>query len=765
MSHSSVPTMTPTITVCSARGRHTFAPGRDVVIGRDVRADVRIPHPKVSRSHVILRHLDEGWIAVDDTSLHGMYVDGQRVPSVDVHGGLTIHLVAPDGPQLRFELGTAPPAADAVTKRMSRQSGREDSLTIGRAADNDIVVPDVLASRHHATLVTTDRGVQLSSTDARNGTFVNGVRVTDAPLADDDVVTIGNVDFVFTAGALVRRTQPAVTTGGLEVNEVSLAIERDVVLLDRVSFTARPGTLTAVIGPSGSGKSTLARMIVGAGRPTSGAVSFEGRDLHTGYDALRSRIGMVPQDDIVHGRLTIAQALEFAAELRMPADTAAEDRRQVIAAVLEELELSGHAQTRIDKLSGGQRKRVSVALELLTGPSLLVLDEPTTGLDPALDRAVMGMLRRLADAGRVIVVVTHSLTFLDVCDQVLLLAPGGKTAFCGSPGALGSAMGSTDWADIFTSVSADPDGVQRRFLAGREPSAAHSVVDDASAQPARAAAPSFTGLRRQVSTIARRQVRLLVANRGYLVFLAVLPFIVGLLPLTVAGDAGLGGPPPDGAPPFEAKHVIALTSFAAILMGVTLTVRDLVGERAIFQREQATGMSASAYLLAKIAVFGAVAVIQSAILVLVVTAPGFGKPAPSRAVVLGSPMLEFFAGIAATAVAAAVLGLAVSALARTGDQVIVLLAATLMAQLVLAGGFIPVTGRPLFETLAWLTPGRWGFAATASTADLASLVAGIADDKHWRHSPSAWLFDMAMLAVLTVLFAGIARWRIRFRAS
>ena len=246
-----------------------------------------------------------------------------------------------------------------------------------------------------------------------------------------------------------------------------------------------------------------------------------------------------------------------------------------------------------------------------------------------------------------------------------------------------------------------------------------------------------------------------------MVFLALLPFIVGLLPLTVAGQAGFGHPPSDGSAPFEPKHLIALTSFAAILMGTTLTVRDLVGERGIFRREQAAGLSASAYLLAKIAVFGTVAAIQSAILVLVVTAPAIGKPAPAGAAVLSSPMLELFVGVAATGVAAAVLGLAVSALARTGDQVIVLLAMTLMAQLVLAGGFIPVTDRPLFETIAWLTPGRWGFAATASTADLTNLVAGIANDAHWQHTASTWLFDMAMLGVLTVLFAGFARWRIR----
>ena len=276
---------------------------------------------------------------------------------------------------------------------------------------------------------------------------------------------------------------------------------------------------------------------------------------------------------------------------------------------------------------------------------------------------------------------------------------------------------------------------------------------------------SCVGTRRQVSTSIRRQVRLLLADRGYAVFLALLPLVVGLLPLTVAGDVGLGQRPADGSPPFEAKHVIALMSFAAILMGCTLTVRELVGERAIFRRERAAGLSTSAYLLAKIAVFGAVAVIQSATLVLVVTAPRFGKPGPSGAAALGSPMVELFVGIAATSVAAMVMGLAMSAVARTGDQVIVLLAMTLMAQLVLAGGFIPVTDRPLFETVAWLMPGRWGFAATASTADLTNLVVGIANDVHWQHTASAWLFDMAVLGALTVLFAGVARWRLRAAAA
>ena len=255
---------------------------------------------------------------------------------------------------------------------------------------------------------------------------------------------------------------------------VTWTIEDNKTLLDDISLGAQPGTLTAVIGPSGAGKSTFARLVAGYTHPTRGTVAFEGHNIHAEYASLRSRIGMVPQDDVVHGQLTVQQALMYAAELRLPPDTTKEDREQVVARVLEELEMTKHLHTRVDKLSGGQRKRASVALELLTGPSLLILDEPTSGLDPALDRQVMTMLRQLADAGRVVLVVTHSLTYLDVCDQVLLLAPGGKTAFCGPPSQIGPTMGTTNWADIFSSVADDPDGAKARYLArsGSTPAAA-----------------------------------------------------------------------------------------------------------------------------------------------------------------------------------------------------------------------------------------------------------------------------------------------------
>ena len=266
--------------------------------------------------------------------------------------------------------------------------------------------------------------------------------------------------------------------------------------------------------------------------------------------------------------------------------------------VLAELELTGHAHTRVDRLSGGQRKRASVAMELLTGPSLLILDEPTTGLDPALDRQVMTMLRRLADAGRVVLVVTHCLTYLDVCDQVLFLTPGGKTAYCGPPDDIGDVLGSTDWADLFTRVGADPEAAHRDFLTRRR---AHAATP----RPRRRspAAPAPCRLLQQASTVARRQLRLILADRGYLVFLAVLPFILGTLSLLVPGNAGLGTANPRGDAPNEPAQIVMLLNISAVFMGTALTIRDLVGERLIFRREQAAGLSASAYLLAKIVVY------------------------------------------------------------------------------------------------------------------------------------------------------------------
>ena len=896
----------PALTVRYEGSTRTFAPGNDVVIGRDLRADVRIAHPLISRAHLVLRFDQGRWMAIDNGSLNGMFVNGRRVPAVDLHDGQALNIGNPDGPRLTFEVGrhhgsvgsppqttvvpvaprqsapwptqqphtgaawsqtpappmsrpqpryptgpqapsyptgpqqpsyptgaqppsyptgpqppsyptgsqqryqTSPPqparsmagapertptmaqsisaaSAEPVTQMGPTAAPRSSdggniatsmlkilrpgrtveappgSIKIGRSTDNEIVIPDVLASRHHATLVTSPTGAEIRDNRSINGTFVNGTRVEIAPLSDGDVVTIGNVDLVFSGGTLVRRTETAAdtATGGLDAHGITWTIENNKTLLDNISMTARPGTLTAIIGPSGAGKSTFAKLVAGYTQPTTGSVTFEGHNIHSEYASLRSRIGMVPQDDVVHGQLTVRQALMYAAELRLPPDTTTEDREEVVKQVLEELEMTRHLDTRVDKLSGGQRKRASVALELLTGPSLLILDEPTSGLDPALDRQVMTMLRQLADAGRVVLVVTHSLTYLDVCDQVLLLAPGGKTAFCGPPNEIGPSMGTTNWADIFSSVANDPEGANQKFLERSGPPPPPPPTE----KGADLGAPSKTSLRRQFSTIARRQMRLIISDRGYFIFLALLPFIMGVLSLSVPGTVGFGVPDPMGNAPNEAGQILVLLNVGAIFMGTALTIRDLIGERAIFRREQAVGLSTSAYLLAKVCVYSVFAIFQSAIVTGITI---LGKGAPTQgAVVLGNPSLELFVVMAATTVTAAMVGLALSALAKTSEQIMPLLVVAIMSQLVFSGGMIPVTDRVGLDQLSWITPARWGFAASASTADLTTLVPGplTPKDSHWQHTPGAWLFDMAMLGALSIFYVGFVRWKIRLKTG
>ncbi|HTZ12031.1 MAG TPA: FHA domain-containing protein [Mycobacterium sp.] len=876
------------LTIWHDGSQHTFAAGHDVVIGRDEDADIRIVDPRISREHLILRFEQGKWLAIDNGSVNGTFINGYRRPVIDIHDGQSINIGNAGGPQLSFEVGPprgrpgrppgagstrarepstiswstpsppgppagsrppgqgggprrgaprpsrppappqqpvphaghaprqptrdhptdvhvpppppSPPSAEVtvvnagraprpevvapaemtvvgarsgdvsnlatrfvkfLSQRASAPAKLAGSVTIGRAADNDIVVDDVLASRHHATLVLTPLGTEIQDRSS-NGTFVNGTRVGSAILSEGDVVTIGNVDLVVSGGMLVPRSETETRTGGLEVRAVEYVVENGKQLLDNISLTARPGTLTAVIGGSGAGKSTLARLIAGYTTPSSGSVTFEGHDVHAEYASLRSRIGMVPQDDVVHRQLTVNQALGYAAELRLPPDTTKADRAKVVADVLKELDLTKHADTRVDKLSGGQRKRASVALELLTGPSLLILDEPTSGLDPALDHQVMTMLRQLADAGRVVIVVTHMLSYLDTCDQLLLVAPGGKTAYWGPPDQIGDAMGTTNWAKIFSQVGADPEEANRRFLE-RDQGLPPPQTD----QPADLGEPVHTSLPRQISTIARRQVRLVVADRAYFVFLALLPFILGALSLTVPGSSGFGLPPPHAGTPDESAQILALLLPAAAFMGTALTIRDLVGERAVFQREQAVGLSTTAYLLAKTAVFCGFAILQSAIITAIVM---IGKGMPTRgAVLLGHSNLaatvELFATVAATCVASAILGLAISSLVRSSEQIMPLFVVAVMAQLVLCGGMVPVTGRLGLDQLSWLMPARWGYAAASSTVDVRHLVppSMLPQDRFWQHTRTVWLFDMGMLAALAVFYSGFVRWKIRLR--
>jgi ABC-type multidrug transport system ATPase subunit len=810
-----------TITVRHDGTERVFDSSKPITMGRAPEVALFVDSPLVSRVHATLTWQGSAWVLTDNGSTNGVFVDARRLGQPvsidrptqvrlgDAISGPLLHLLpaVPSARQARTHL--PPPPVEQPTHR---QPGRPPSqplpqqdvpqqpnintttkadssslpplrarpatspiargdrlppggLGIGRTTDNQIVVNDPLASRKHARLIATSEGLTIEDLGSANGTFVNGRREQRTVLRERDIITIGNIDFVVQQGTLVHRQKP-VAEQGLHVHGVGFTVEGNKQLLVDVNMQAGRGTLTALIGPSGAGKSTLSKLIAGTTHPSGGVVTFEGRNLHAEYEALRSRIGMVPQDDVLHRQLTVRQALGYAAELRLPPDNSKADRQQVIDGVLKELSLTEHADTRVDRLSGGQRKRASVALELLTGPSLLILDEPTSGLDPALDRQVMVMLRELADAGRVVIVVTHSVACLDMCDQVLLLAPGGKTAFCGHPAGVGGALGTSDWAEIFAKVAANPD---QAFAAYRSRQAFVPPPPPPS-RTGPAGSPPQSGGGKQFSTLSRRQVRLIFADRGYLAFLVILPFILGVLSLVVPGKNGFQRGAlqalPDGtfAPTGggETQQLLVVLILGACFMGSTLTVRDLVGERTIFFRERAVGLKPSAYLIAKIAVFSATAFLQSAVLVAITLA---GKKAPADGSVISNGSIELYIDISLTAVCCVVFGLLLSSLARSNEQVMPMLVVMIMAQLVMAGGLIPVTGRVVLEQLSWLFPARWGYASGASTVNIREVFLNAQPDRLWQHTPGIWALDVAMLVVITTILAIITWSRLRLKKS
>jgi ABC-type multidrug transport system ATPase subunit len=536
--------------------------------------------------------------------------------------------------------------------------------------------------------------------------------------------------------------------------ELVVTVPGGKVLLDRVSFAMPEKCLVGVIGPSGAGKSTLLGAMTGMRPANAGTVVYDNRDLYEDYAELRHHIGLVPQENILHTQLTARRALQYAAELRFPTDTTAAERDARVTEVMEELGLAKHAQTRADRLSGGQLKRMNVAQELLTRPSLLFLDEPTSGLDPGLDKSVMFQLRDLAHDGRTIIVVTHSVLNLMVCDRLLILAPGGRVAFYGPPGEALGYFGLPDWADLFQAFDLYPDrdwagefaaslAYARYAAAQRRSGPGQSEEESSLAAPAQ----RRRGLR-QYATLTRRYARVIAADRGYVLFMGLLPLVLGLLIRFVPAMQGLAGPNGN----MSAQELLQILVTCACLAGTASSVRELVKERPIYIRELAAGLSSGAYLLSKLTLLGAISVVQSCVIVLLGVA---GRAMPAHGALLKSyPLLELMIAIAVLAVTSMCLGLLVSAFVSTSEKAMPFLVMLTMFQVILSGGVLPFNGMAGLSQLSWIAPARWGFAAGASTVNLNAigLLPGTDADPLWTTSSADWLRDVGITAGLGLLY-------------
>jgi ABC transport system ATP-binding/permease protein len=749
-------------------GRQLRVPaGRPFVIGRGPGVDLDLPHPRVSRTHAVVELTGNGWM-LTDRSANGTYVDGRRVGVLPLAGPVRVRLGdTPDAAAIEFHILPDQPHPTVDVPGMTTvHDVRTQRFRIGRLPDNDLVLDDLLVSRRHAELVAAGDGWRIVDLGSGNGTFVNGVRVREAALTPSDVLGIGHSQFRLQGQRLVATED----TGDVAfaAHGLSVSTKQGKILLRDVGFSLPERSLLAVVGPSGAGKSTLLGALTGARPAQQGLVRYAGRDLYASYDELRHRIGLVPQDDVLHPQLTVRTALRYASRLRFPADVPAADRDRRVEEVIGELDLTGQAGQRIDTLSGGQRKRTSVALELLTRPSLLFLDEPTSGLDPGLDRSVMHTLRGLADGadasgrgrptgGRTVVVVTHSVLNLEICDLLLVLAPGGHVAYFGPPRDALGFFGQRDFSEMFLLLGRVPgeqlagryraSELHRRFVAA--PTAMLPRVPDT--PPPRGSAPRQQGIGTQLAVLARRYLAVIAADRQYAAFVALLPLVLAGLARLVPGTSGLSVSAAVAAKEFQPSQLMLVLILGGALMGIAASIRELVKERPVYQRERAIGLSLGAYLTSKLLVLGIVTALQATVFTLLALV---GRTPPDSAVLLGSPLVEVLVAVAAVTVATMAIGLTISAFIDNADRGMPLLVLVLMLELVVSGGLFPVNGRAVLEQLAWLVPSRWAYAMGAATADL-NVTSRAGADPLWEHSAGRWLLALGVLAGLVVVLVGV----------
>ncbi|MFE7104693.1 FHA domain-containing protein [Streptomyces sp. NPDC057575] len=635
-------------------------------------------------------------------------------------------------------------------------------MRIGRALENELVVSDLQVSRHHAEFhATPDGRFEIRDLGSHNGTYVNGQPLSksgSALIGPNDIVGVGHSTFRLVGD----RLEEFVDTGevSFSARHLTVTVDGGKQILKDVSFGVPEKSLVAVIGPSGSGKSTLLKALTGYRPANQGDVLYDNRNLYKQFAELRQRIGLVPQDDILHKELTVTKALKYAAKLRFPADTTEAERQARILEVLAELKLDIHKDKKVTSLSGGQRKRVSVALELLTKPSLIFLDEPTSGLDPGMDRDVMQLLRGLADDGRTVLVVTHSVAELAICDKLLVMAPGGSVAYFGPPEEALNFFGYTTWADVFSAF----ENYRDYDWAGRWRGSQHyqmyaADIDAVAAQsvhmppPQQMRPPKPQSWSAQLWTLMRRYVSVIASDKGFMGLMVILPAVLGVVSVVIPADFGLAPPKPPSRFNGAAGTIMLILAVGMCFSGAANSVRELIKERVIYERERATGLSRSAYLMSKVIVLGVITAFQGVI----ICGIGFAtRELPEEGLIM-PPAVELCLTIIVLGFTSMMFGLVISSLVKTAEKTMPLLVMFAIVQVVFTGILFQVFGSPGLEQFAWLMPSRWAIAGAGTTLDLSHLMAPW-DPKNptdldplWEHSASQWGINISVLLLLGIV--------------
>ncbi|MEM9131625.1 MAG: ATP-binding cassette domain-containing protein [Actinomycetota bacterium] len=757
-------------------GRQVSVKSGDI-FGRGRYADVEVEGSVVSRKHAQVHRGPDGWFVTDLGSSNGLFdATGARTEFLALPAGTTRFTLGPPDVGPGIEVTIPPDMAAPPTVRVNRSAeGRSwppapphATIAPPRRPEAEAVPfagprapgtppPDAGASASGATLPTSPpdagaaaSGATLSTSPPDAGATASGATLSTSP-PDAGATASGAVE----AGAAAAQASatpaapppaPAAAApltanpnGGVAVRAEAVTVVvngGDLTILQPTSLSLPAGSMTAIVGPSGCGKSTLANLLSGRGEPTGGAVHIDGRPM---TPAVRTGIGVVPQYDAVHERLTVRRALRAAARLRLPPDTPREDVDEAVESTAAVLDLDDRLDTRVAKLSGGQKKRVSVGYELVSEPTMMVLDEPTSGLDPGLEAELIAELRALADRGTTTVVVTHSPEAAMEADLVIVLAPGGHLTFVGPPDDVLPNFGVDDWSDVFSRLTGETaiqwarhfvdtpqyrQWVMQPPVVSAPPSvsafagvAGSGVAGAAVAAGGVAAEVPKRSRGRDLAVMTGRYTRSLVADWRSLLLLSVQAPILGLLFAAVLSKQVFATPL---VPRTNAREFVLAAVLAMVWIGASNSVREIVKERRTFLRERAVGVSATSLVASRWLVLSVITVLQA--VVLYYTATSRQQVPLTDGVLLsdglGGGPVEMMLAFALVGLASVGLGLLLSSVVSDVTRAMAVLPVLLIPVVLFSGLLIPVTGEVGVEQLSWVNPVQWGSSAAAVVADV-----------------------------------------------
>ena len=658
----------------------------EMTVGRGENADIRVDSNLLSRRALqgALTWQNGVWYYEDLDSPNGTVVDGVlcftpesgRVGRVPLKDGSILDIDAqqrgesPNGVRMRLQRG----AACSYSIEQLRYQGE---TLIGRSKQCDIVLPKINVSRKHAVIRAKGDGYELEAFEGTAGVFVNYMPVSGKiALVPRDVIYICGTLLMFAPGCLYRKNE-AVGKGGV-VLQVRDIVRKEKGKLNHVNFDVHKGELVAIIGGSGAGKSTLLNAISGAVRPYSGTVLYNGQDLFAYHDMLKSQIGFVPQKDVMHQRMSLKMMLDYAARLRLQDDVAASERAQRVDEVMKELSIDGAKNTSLMRVSGGQRKRASIAIEMLSDPELFFLDEPTSGLDPGTERHLLQTLREFTRNGKTVILVTHTTLTLPICDKVVIMGNGGNMCYYGDPEGAKRFFGVNSFVDIFDQIGTEKeaDACRRRFNEQRT-----DLGKEQKQEKQKGVSRVRYSTLRQIGTLTSRYLHLILNEPGWLAGMLLCVPILTLFVSFVSGE--------ETFVTYANTYKTLFTLICVpVFVGLLTANGEICKERDILYREYTANLHLGAYLASKLIALLLLNAVQSVLLAVcfcvMVQVPGQS--------LLLSPPIEMTISLFLTMYSTTCLGLLVSAVSPTRNVATSLLSVLLVPQVVFSGAVFELEG-------------------------------------------------------------------------